>query len=104
MTIVCFETFTDKLSSYRFPNTQSTTNSLHHNITLRRYDNPIYEETTQEELIPTGATSVRSHLQEVGPTYEAIPLSAVSNVIVLNNNEKINGKSSTRKDKQLQGL
>ena len=95
------------MSSYRFPNIQSTTTNTHQNETLRRFDNPTYEETTHEKLITVevpSAQSSESHIQETGPTYEAIAPSAASNKRLSKDNAKINGKSSTRKDNQIQGL
>ena len=82
------------------------TNTLHNDKTLRRVDNPMYEETGLEELILVGVEPTRStfsHVQEAGPTYEVIPLPASDSNRALKKSGKSYGQTSTSEDKLPRG-
>ena len=68
--------------SYSFPNTRSIINTLNRtDKTLRRFNNPMYDEGGPNELPKTDGVKPLSVIQpkDGEPAYEAIPLSGMSN-------------------------
>ena len=65
-----------------FPNTPGTVTINNNTDTLRRLQNPVYEETALNGLLPSEVDPQTGHgdnSEETGPTYEIIPLPAIVN-------------------------
>ena len=60
--------------------------------TLRRLQNPLYEETTSNGLLPLSEVELQTgqgESEETGPTYEIIPLAAPINKKALKKNGQL---------------